>query len=118
MPVRRHTSASSAPTRLSVIKTVGSARKPKETSRSIDPSAQRNRSAGAFVAGADEAQAIAEMRGDPPRPFGVGGALPRRCRLDFGRGEVVERDIAAVAARRTETARAEGAGHRQQRRYV
>src|SRR5712692_6593270 len=53
-------------------------------------------SAGAQVFAADEAEMVAEIWPQFPRPFGVGGALPRRGRLDIGRGQMIERDIAAV----------------------
>src|SRR5947209_18356259 len=73
-------------------------------------------SAGADVFAADEAEMVAEMRPQLPRPFGVGGALPGRGRLDVGRDQMIERDIAAVGAGGAEAARAQHARHCGERR--
>src|SRR5216683_6059735 len=75
-------------------------------------------SAGADVFLADEAEMVAEIWPQLPRPFGVGGALPGRGRLDLGRDEMIERDIAAIGAGGAEAARAQHARHRGQRRDV
>src|SRR3954465_13507804 len=131
----RHLNAISAPTTHSVIRTVGGARKPNETMRSIRRAWRsyasipiRRRSAAAYVFAADKAQVITEMRPQFTRPLGIGRVLPGRGRLHVGRDEVIQRDIAAIgptgqarglkAHGRAEAPRAQDAGHRGERRNV
>src|SRR2546430_17307181 len=73
-------------------------------------------SAPADVFLADEAEMVAEVGPQLPGPFGVGGALPGRGRLDVWRDQMIERDIAAIGAGGAEAARAQDARHRGERR--
>src|SRR5713226_4249023 len=67
------------------------------------------------VAAAFEAQMVAEMRSHLLGPRCVGGGLPGRRTNQFGRGQVIERDIALGRAGAAVAPGAEGPRHRPQR---
>src|SRR5437763_16320977 len=105
MPARRHTGTSSAPIRQDRIRMVGGVREPKELKLAMRPTVKSPspvpgggvfagsgaaRLSGADVFFTDEPKVIAKIGPHAAGPFGIGRALPGRCRLHIGRDQMIE----------------------------
>src|SRR5262249_6938359 len=78
------------------------------------PRRRRSRLRAAYVAAADQAQVVAEMRLESARPVALPRLPPPRPLPDVGRRQMIERDVLPVAAS-PEATRAEHAWHRGER---